>query len=89
MRGDAASPAASGVIGFLRWRPRCARASSPNPRSPIRARDSADDLSARPDFAVLMYPVIATTGRAAHAGSASNCSPRRRRRGRSRVIRRT
>jgi acetyl esterase/lipase len=32
-------------------------------------RDAADALSARPDFAVLMYPVILTTGPAAHAGS--------------------
>jgi acetyl esterase/lipase len=31
--------------------------------------DAADDLSARPDFAVLMYPVIATTGGSAHGGS--------------------
>jgi len=33
-------------------------------------QDAADDASARPDFAVLMYPVIATTGPAAHRGSA-------------------
>jgi acetyl esterase/lipase len=33
-------------------------------------RDAIDDLSARPDFAVLMYPVIHTTGDHAHAGSA-------------------
>jgi acetyl esterase/lipase len=32
-------------------------------------RDAADDLSARPDFAVLMYPVIATSGANAHSGS--------------------
>jgi len=32
--------------------------------------DAADDRAARPDFAVLMYPVIATTGAAAHGGSA-------------------
>ncbi|MBC8025610.1 MAG: alpha/beta hydrolase [Steroidobacteraceae bacterium] len=34
-------------------------------------RDVADDLEARPDFAVLMYPVIHTTGEYAHAGSAA------------------
>lgn len=34
------------------------------------ARDAADALSSRPDFAVLMYPVIATIGKLAHAGSA-------------------
>lgn len=33
-------------------------------------QDSADEITARPDFAVLMYPVIATTGDAAHKGSA-------------------
>jgi acetyl esterase/lipase len=33
-------------------------------------RDSTDDLVARPDFAVLMYPVIHTTGVHAHPGSA-------------------
>jgi acetyl esterase/lipase len=33
-------------------------------------RDAAEDQSARPDFAVLMYPVIATTGAFAHPGSA-------------------
>jgi len=32
--------------------------------------DAADDLVSRPDFAVLMYPVIATTGELAHPGSA-------------------
>jgi acetyl esterase/lipase len=32
-------------------------------------RDAADDLAARPDFAVLMYPVIYTTGEHAHPGS--------------------
>lgn len=32
--------------------------------------DAIDDASPRVDFAVLMYPVIATTGPAAHAGSA-------------------
>jgi acetyl esterase/lipase len=32
-------------------------------------RDAADELSARPDFAVLVYPVIATTGAVAHRGS--------------------
>ena len=32
--------------------------------------DTSDALAARPDFAVLMYPVIATTGADAHPGSA-------------------
>jgi len=33
--------------------------------------DAADDRPARPDFAVLMYPVIATDGVSAHGGSAN------------------
>jgi acetyl esterase/lipase len=33
-------------------------------------RDAQDDFSAQPEFAVLMYPVIHTTGNHAHAGSA-------------------
>jgi len=33
--------------------------------------DATDDLPARADFAVLMYPVIATDGVSAHGGSAS------------------
>jgi len=33
--------------------------------------DAADDLPTRPDFAVLMYPVIATDGASAHGGSAN------------------
>jgi acetyl esterase/lipase len=42
--------------------------------------DSVDELSAMPDFAALMYPVITTTGPAAHAGAvqqllASGISP--------------
>jgi len=32
-------------------------------------QDAADELSARPDFAVLVYPVILTEGAAAHPGS--------------------
>jgi acetyl esterase/lipase len=32
-------------------------------------QDAADDLPVRPDFAVLMYPVILTEGSAAHSGS--------------------
>ena len=32
-------------------------------------QDEVDDVSARADFAVLMYPVIATSGPAAHGGT--------------------
>jgi len=34
--------------------------------------DTIDDMPARPDFTVLMYPVILMDGRAAHAGSRTN-----------------
>jgi acetyl esterase/lipase len=34
-------------------------------------QDAADDLPSRPDFAVLMYPVIAMSGASAHGGSAA------------------
>ncbi|HET9863901.1 MAG TPA: alpha/beta hydrolase [Steroidobacteraceae bacterium] len=69
-RHRGATPAGFGVIGFSAGGHLVARliteASLAYPR-----QDAADDLSARPDFAVLMYPVIATTGAAAHGGSAA------------------
>jgi acetyl esterase/lipase len=58
-----------GVIGFSAGGHLCARLIT-EPGLNYSRRDAADDLSARPDFAVLMYPVIATTGAHAHAGSA-------------------
>ena len=57
-----------GVIGFSAGGHAVARAIT-NSAAAYARRDAADDLSARPDFAVLMYPVIATTGAPAHAGS--------------------
>jgi acetyl esterase/lipase len=58
-----------GVMGFSAGGHLCARLIT-EPDLAYARRDSADDQSARPDFAVLMYPVIATTGAHAHAGSA-------------------
>ena len=58
-----------GVIGFSAGGHLCARLIT-EPGLVYTRRDAADDLAARPDFAVLMYPVIATTGAHAHAGSA-------------------
>ena len=58
-----------GVMGFSAGGHLCARLIT-EPDLAYARRDAADDLSARPDFAVLMYPVIATTGPHAHAGSA-------------------
>ena len=67
--GDASVAARVGVIGFSAGGHLCARLIT-EPELAYPRRDAADDLSARPDFAVLMYPVIATTGAHAHAGSA-------------------
>ncbi|HEU4781174.1 MAG TPA: alpha/beta hydrolase [Steroidobacteraceae bacterium] len=58
-----------GVIGFSAGGHLCARQIT-EPGLTYAPHDSADDRSARPDFAVLMYPVIASTGAHAHAGSA-------------------
>ena len=64
----AASPRI-GVIGFSAGGHLSARLVT-EPDLAYAKRDEADGLSARPDFGVLMYPVIATTGPYAHAGSA-------------------
>jgi acetyl esterase/lipase len=59
-----------GVIGFSAGGHLVARMIT-EPALSYRGVEAADALTARPDFAVLMYPVIATTGDAAHRGSAS------------------
>ena len=66
---EATGPSRIGVIGFSAGGHLCARLIT-EPGMTYSRRDAADDLAARPDFAVLMYPVIATTGPHAHAGSA-------------------
>jgi acetyl esterase/lipase len=58
-----------GVIGFSAGGHLSARLLT-EPGLSYAKRDEADDLPARPDFGVLMYPVIVTTGPIAHAGSA-------------------
>lgn len=62
-----------GVIGFSAGGHLSARLLT-EPALNYAKRDDADDLPARPDFGVLMYPVIATTGAHAHAGSAQQLS---------------
>jgi dipeptidyl aminopeptidase/acylaminoacyl peptidase len=57
-----------GVMGFSAGGHLVARLIT-EPGLAYERRDATDDLSARPDFAVLMYPVIATTGASAHGGS--------------------
>jgi acetyl esterase/lipase len=63
------APSQVGVIGFSAGGHVVARLIT-EPALSYERRDAADELSARPDFAVLMYPVIATSGEFAHAGSA-------------------
>jgi acetyl esterase/lipase len=58
-----------GIIGFSAGGHLCARLITESKLDYPR-QDAADDVPARPDFAVLMYPVIATTGPSAHPGSA-------------------
>ena len=58
-----------GVIGFSAGGHLSARLIT-EPGLQYPRRDAADDHSARPDFGVLMYPVIATKGPHAHQGSA-------------------
>ncbi len=58
-----------GVIGFSAGGHAVARYIS-QPAIGYPRVDAVDDAPPRADFAVLMYPVIATTGPAAHAGSA-------------------
>lgn len=58
-----------GIMGFSAGGHLCARLIT-EPGLSYARQDDADEVSAKPDFAVLMYPVIATTGAAAHAGSA-------------------
>jgi acetyl esterase/lipase len=58
-----------GVIGFSAGGHLSARLIT-EPGLAYPHHDAIDDHPARPDFAVLMYPVIATTGDHAHAGSA-------------------
>jgi len=63
------APGRFGVIGFSAGGHLVARLIT-EPTLDYAHVDDRDALAARPDFAVLMYPVIATTGVAAHAGSA-------------------
>jgi acetyl esterase/lipase len=68
-RPSGEQPGRIGVIGFSAGGHVVARLIT-EPELSYPRLDSSDERSARPDFAVLMYPVIATTGPSAHAGSA-------------------
>lgn len=69
LRRNTATGTKLGVIGFSAGGHLAARVITETALSYPR-RDELDDLPARPDLAVLVYPVIFTTGDAAHAGSA-------------------
>lgn len=62
------TPPRIGVMGFSAGGHLVARLIT-EPNLAYQREDATDDVSARPDFAVLMYPVIATTGVSAHGGS--------------------
>ena len=66
--GSRATDPRFGVIGFSAGGHLCARLLA-DQRIAYARLDAADDLSARPDFGVLMYPVIAMSGPYAHGGS--------------------
>jgi acetyl esterase/lipase len=66
--GPGAPPPRLGIIGFSAGGHLVARLIT-EPATSYPRVDAADDRVVRPDFAVLMYPVIATTGAAAHVGS--------------------
>lgn len=68
-RKAGADPIRIGAIGYSAGGHLVARLIT-EPSLSYARRDAADDRPARPDFAVLMYPVIHTTGQHAHAGSA-------------------
>jgi acetyl esterase/lipase len=59
-----------GVIGFSAGGHLTARLIT-EPALAYPPQDETDELSARPDFAVLMYPVIAMSGTPVHSGSAA------------------
>jgi acetyl esterase/lipase len=67
-RAKGEAPTRLGVMGFSAGGHLCARLLT-EPDLAYARHDVADDLNARPDFGVLMYPVIATTGAPTHAGS--------------------
>ncbi|HTU66553.1 MAG TPA: alpha/beta hydrolase [Steroidobacteraceae bacterium] len=70
LRGNA-SGKKLGIIGFSAGGHLAARVIT-EPALAYARIDALDELPARPDVAVLMYPVIHTTGEFAHAGSAQH-----------------
>lgn len=61
-----------GVMGFSAGGHVAASLATAFARSVYTPTDAADSLSARPDFAVLLYPVVSMESDIAHAGSREN-----------------
>jgi acetyl esterase/lipase len=65
-------PGRVGILGFSAGGHLASTAGTHFDRSQPDAKDAIDRLSCRPDFMVLMYPVITLTGPYAHGGSRNN-----------------
>jgi acetyl esterase/lipase len=65
-------PARVGILGFSAGGHLASTAGTHFDRGQPDAQDAIDRLSCRPDFMVLMYPVITLTGPYAHGGSRNN-----------------
>jgi acetyl esterase/lipase len=65
-------PAKIGVLGFSAGGHLASTAATIFVEGDPKAADSIDQQSSRPDFAVLVYPVITLVGDAAHHGSRNN-----------------
>ena len=65
-------PKRVGIMGFSAGGHLASTAATHFDDGDAQARDPIDRLGSRPDFAILIYPVIATVGPTAHAGSRDN-----------------
>ncbi|MEP1088107.1 alpha/beta hydrolase [Algoriphagus sp.] len=65
-------PAKIGVMGFSAGGHLASTVSTQYTHEVDRSKDAIDELSARPDFSVLVYPVISFRDASAHSGSRKN-----------------
>jgi acetyl esterase/lipase len=65
-------PKRVGIMGFSAGGHLASTAATHFDNGDSEATDPIDQLGSRPDFAILIYPVIATVGLPAHAGSRNN-----------------
>ena len=66
------NPAKVGIMGFSAGGHLASTLSTQYAHEVIRTKDAIDALSARPDYSILVYPVISFRDAAAHAGSRKN-----------------